>query len=70
MSQETFWTDLRREIQSESVVSHPIYTDLINGKLKKGAIAELCAQLKHTVEEGISSLSLIIPRSPERRRGS
>ncbi|MCH8088637.1 MAG: iron-containing redox enzyme family protein [Chloroflexi bacterium] len=62
MSQETFWTDLRREIQSESVVSHPIYTDLVKGRLKKGTIAELCAQLKHTVEEGISSLSLIIPQ--------
>ena len=62
MSQESFWTELRREIQSESVVNHPIYTDLINGRLKKGTIAELCAQLKHTVEEGISSLSLIIPQ--------
>ena len=51
MSQEAFWTDLSRAIQSESVVSHPIYTDLVNGRLKKGTIAELCAQLKHTVED-------------------
>ena len=62
MTTDTFWADLREEIQSEAVVNHPIYIDLVNGVLKPNTLAELCAQLKHTVEEGISSLSLIIPR--------
>ena len=68
MTTDTFWTDLREEIQSESVVNHPIYIDLVNGALKPNTIAELCAQLKHTVEEGISSLSLIIPQAPRHTR--
>ena len=34
MTTDTFWTDLREEIQSESVVNHPIYIDLVNGALK------------------------------------
>ena len=68
MTTDTFWTDLREEIQSEAVVNHPIYIDLVNGALKPNTIAELCAQLKHTVEEGISSLSLIIPQAPRHTR--
>ncbi|MFQ5876034.1 MAG: TenA family transcriptional regulator [Dehalococcoidia bacterium] len=64
MSQDTFWADLRKEIQSRSVVKHPIYQDLVEGKLKHDTIAELCAQLKHTVTEGISCLSMIIPQAP------
>ena len=68
MTTDTFWTDLREEIQSESVVNHPIYIDLVNGALKPNTLAELCAQLKHTVEEGISSLSLIIPQAPRHTR--
>ena len=68
MTTDTFWADLREEIQSEAVVNHPIYIDLVNGALKPNTLAELCAQLKHTVEEGISSLSLIIPQAPRHTR--
>ena len=68
MTTDTFWTDLREEIQSEAVSKHPIYIDLVNGDLQRNTIAELCAQLKFTVEEGISSLSLIIPMAPRHTR--
>ena len=64
MGQDSFWADLRKEIQSESVVNHPLYVDLVGGKLRRDTIAELCAQLKFTVTDGISSLSLIIPQAP------
>ncbi|MEA2780428.1 MAG: pyrroloquinoline-quinone synthase [Rhodospirillaceae bacterium] len=59
-----FWTDLRGEIQSQSVVNHPLYLDLVAGKLKKNTVAELCAQLKYTVTDGIASLALIVPQAP------
>jgi pyrroloquinoline quinone (PQQ) biosynthesis protein C len=64
MASEDFWTSLRSEIQSESVTKHPLYIDLTRGKLKRSTIAELCAQLKYTVTDGISSLALIIPQAP------
>ena len=64
MAQDSFWTELREEIQSESVSNHPLYVDLVEGRLKRATIAELCAQLKYTVLDGISSLSLIIPQAP------
>ena len=68
MATDTFWADLREEIQSEAVVNHPIYVDILDGSLKRNTLAELCAQLKFTVEEGISSLSLIIPMAPRHTR--
>lgn len=68
MKREEFWEALRDEIQSQSVVNHPIFTDIVTGRLDNGTIAELCAQLKHTVEEGISSLALIIPQAPREIR--
>ena len=64
MTENGFWDALREEILSESVANHPIYVDLVEGKLKRETIAELCAQLKYTVEEGIGSLALIIPQVP------
>ncbi len=64
MAQDSFWTELREEIQSESVSNHPLYVDLVEGRLRRATIAELCAQLKYTVLDGISSLSLIIPQAP------
>jgi len=68
MARDTFWRDLRREIQSESVVKHPLYLNLLEGKLSRGTIGELCAQFKYTVEEGIASLALIIPQAPRETR--
>ena len=64
MGQNGFWDDLREEIQSQSVVNHPLYQGLVNGQVHRNTIAELCAQLKFTVLEGISCLSLIIPQAP------
>lgn len=64
MSEEPFWRDLREEILGCSVAKHPIYVGLVEGRLKRSTIAELCAQLKWTVTDGISSLSLIIPQAP------
>ena len=64
MASEDFWTNLRSEIQSESVTKHPLYIDLTKGKLKRSTIAELCGQFKYTVTDGISSLALIIPQVP------
>ncbi|MEE9301222.1 MAG: iron-containing redox enzyme family protein [Alphaproteobacteria bacterium] len=64
MSENGFWTDLRREILSQSISKHPIYVDIVEGRLKLETLAELCAQLKYTVVEGISSLSLIVPQAP------
>lgn len=59
-----FWTALRKEIQTQSLTQHPLYTDLVEGRLRRSTIAELCAQLKYTVTDGISSLALIIPQVP------
>ncbi len=64
MNADLFWDDLRREIQSQSVSNHPLYKDLVDGSLKNETIAELCAQLKYAVLDGISSLSTIIPQVP------
>ena len=64
MKLEPFWRDLRKEINTKSLTKHPIYVDLAAGRLKRAAIAELCAQLKYTVTDGISSLALIIPQVP------
>ena len=64
MSDNGFWSSLRAEIQSESVVNHPIYTEVVAGTLKRETLAELCAQFKYTVEEGIGSLAVIIPQVP------
>ena len=68
MKLEAFWSDLRDEIQSQSVSHHPLYIDLVDGGLKRETIAELCAQLKFTVLDGISSLSLIVPQTPRHIR--
>ena len=43
---------------------HPLYRDLVDGVLTRETIAELCAQLKFTVLDGISSLALIVPQVP------
>ena len=64
MAQDDYWTGLREEIQSESVTKHPIYVDLVNGRLRRATLAELCVQLKFTVTDGISALALIIPQTP------
>ena len=64
MTQDPFWSDLRKEIQSESVIHHPIYLDTLDGSLKRETIAEHCAQFKFTVLDGISALSLIVPQAP------
>ena len=64
MTQDSFWADLRKEILSLSVTEHPLYVDLVGGRLKRSTIAELCAQLKYTVTDGISCLALIIPQVP------
>lgn len=68
MTANGFWAGLRKEIQSRSVKNHPIYVDLVAGRLETSTIAELCAQLKYTVTEGISSLALIIPQAPRSLR--
>src|SRR3990172_3974903 len=68
MRGDGFWIELRKEIQSHSVKNHPIYVDLVAGGLKRATIAELCAQLKYTVIDGISSLALIIPQVPRSLR--
>lgn len=64
MPEDMFWSDLRTEILSRSITSHPLYVDLINGKLKRATIAELCGQFKYTVTDGIACLALIIPQVP------
>ena len=64
MNADQFWDELRGEIQSRSVSHHPLYEDLVDGSLRRETIAELCAQLKYAVLDGISSLSTIIPQAP------
>ncbi len=64
MTTDPFWKNLRAEILERSVADHPITDDLAAGKLKRDTIAELCAQLKYCVVEGIGSLGLIIPQVP------
>ena len=62
MNADVFWDELRDEIQSQSVSNHPLYKELVAGSLQRETIAELCAQLKYAVLDGISSLSTIIPQ--------
>lgn len=64
MITDPFWTGLKRELTKQSVTEHPLYLDLVNGTLKRSTIAELCAQLKYTVTEGIACLALIVPQAP------
>jgi pyrroloquinoline quinone (PQQ) biosynthesis protein C len=64
MAADTFWRDLKQEIEERPLTAHPIYTDMMDGRLKRSTIAELCGQLKYTVVDGIGSLALIIPQVP------
>jgi pyrroloquinoline quinone (PQQ) biosynthesis protein C len=64
MAGDKFWTDLRTEIEAKPLTAHPIYKDTVRGKLKRETLAELCAQFKYTVIDGIGSLALIIPQAP------
>jgi pyrroloquinoline-quinone synthase len=64
MDSDAFWTNLRSDIQAQSIIKHPLYLELLDGRLKPATIAELCAQFKYTVTDGIGSLSLIIPQAP------
>lgn len=64
MTADPFWTDLRGELSKRSVTEHPLYVDLIGGRLGRATLAELCAQFKYTVTDGIASLALIIPQAP------
>src|SRR5918996_503977 len=64
MTMDRYWAGLREEIQGQSISKHPLYTDIVNGRLGRATLAELCAQLKYTVTDGISSLALIIPQVP------
>ena len=64
MALDAFWSGLRDEIQSQSVSHHPLYEGFVDGSLKPETIAEICAQLKFTVLDGIGSLALIVPQAP------
>ncbi len=64
MADDTFWKTLRSEILVHSVADHPITNAIADGTAKRATIAELCAQLKYCVIEGIGSLGLIIPQVP------
>ncbi len=64
MALDPFWSELREEIQSQSVSHHPLYSGFVDGSLKPETVAEICAQLKYTVLEGIGSLALIVPQAP------
>ncbi len=61
---ETFWVDLKAELSRRSVTEHPLYVDLMAGTLRRATLAELCAQFKYTVTDGISYLALIVPQAP------
>jgi pyrroloquinoline quinone (PQQ) biosynthesis protein C len=61
---ETFWTDLKAELSKRSVTEHPLYVDLMAGTLGRPTLAELCAQFKYTVTDGIACLALIVPQAP------
>lgn len=58
------WDKLRAEVNQKPLTAHPVFTGLVKGKLKRETIAELCAQLKYTVLDGIGSLALVIPQAP------
>lgn len=59
-----FWADLQKEVNKHPFVAHPVYRDMAAGKLKPKTIAELMAQLKYCVTEGIGALAMIIPQVP------
>jgi len=64
MTEDDFWEALRAEIDEHPLTHHPVYHGIVDGSLKKETIGELCAQLRYTVTDGISSLALIIPQAP------
>lgn len=64
MAPDTFWKDLRSEILAHPVAEHPITNAIAAGTAKRETIAEMCAQLKYCVVDGIGSLGLIIPQVP------
>lgn len=64
MAKKDFWKELRSEILTHSVADHPITNSIAAGKAKPETIAEMCAQLKYCVIDGIGSLGLIIPQVP------
>ena len=64
MNLNGFWGDLHAEVNQYSFLKHPVYNDLAQGALGRETIAELLAQIKYCVTEGISSLALIIPQVP------
>jgi pyrroloquinoline quinone (PQQ) biosynthesis protein C len=58
------WSALKAELSKKSITEHPLYVDLMAGRLGRATLAELCAQLKYTVTDGIACLALIIPQAP------
>lgn len=64
MKLEGFWADLQKEVSTRSFDQHPIYTEMAVGRLKRASIAEMMAQIKHCVTDGITSLALILPQVP------
>ena len=62
MKLEGFWADLQKEVHTRSFDQHPIYTEMAVGRLKRASIAEMMAQIKYCVTDGIPSLTLIIPQ--------
>jgi pyrroloquinoline quinone (PQQ) biosynthesis protein C len=64
MKMDPFWAELRAELSKRSVTEHPLYLDLVKGTLGRPTLAELCAQLKYTVTDGIACLALIVPQAP------
>jgi pyrroloquinoline quinone (PQQ) biosynthesis protein C len=61
---DAFWTNLKAELSKRSVTEHPIYVELMAGTLGRATLAELCAQFKYTVTDGIACLALIVPQAP------
>lgn len=64
MKMNGFWGDLHAEVNANSFLKHPLYDDLADGRLSRETIAEMLAQIKYCVTEGIGSLALIIPQVP------
>ena len=64
MKMNGFWGDLHAEVNANSFLAHPLYNDLAGGRLNRETIAEMLAQIKYCVTEGIGSLALIIPQVP------
>jgi pyrroloquinoline quinone (PQQ) biosynthesis protein C len=61
---ERFWTDLKSDLSKRSVTEHPLCVELMAGTLGRPTLAELCAQFKYTVTDGIACLALIVPLAP------